>query len=474
MTGRDSSCISMQGGRSLALPAGLPKARTTPPARLAPAKAAACRARPPRVRHEAEGVTRSPQSVTASRLCGTTYGCSVTGDPSEGPTSVQHLPEVLKILDSALRHDPGRAKEYALLLAEKLEREALGRQAQALRRTLSRAPAVGVVPAWSEGALPRDSESQLSMVDVVQTDGPGPQLVLHPFVSQQVEEFIQAIESRSLLLENGIELASRLLLCGAPGTGKTQLAHSIAHRLGLPLVVVRSDALVSSLLGQTSRNLRQVFEFADRRPCVVLLDEFDAFAKRRDDTQEVGELQRVVVALLQNLDAFDSSNVLIAATNHPELMDRAIGRRFTTRIDIPLPTELQRREIWRLRLGRQAPSEVELGILAGATAGLTGATIELAATDARRFTVTAGREIATAPLVLRRVARLLWYDKPWVFESTESEIRELRSWMPSVFTYRALAEAFETTTRQVGNVLRRGNAAGGRSGADLAGQDPPG
>ena len=386
---------------------------------------------------------------------------------------MQHLPEVLKILDSALRHDPSRAREYALLLADKLENDQSARQAQALRRTLARTPAVGVGPAWGDAVLPRDSESQLSMVDVMPPNAPRTELVLHPFVSQQVDDFVSAFENSSLLIEHGISIAPRLLICGAPGTGKTELAKTIAHRLQLPLVLVRSDALVSSLLGQTSRNLRQVFEFADSRPCIVFLDEFDAFAKRRDDTQEVGELQRVVVALLQNLDAYDPSNVLIAATNHPELLDRAVGRRFTTRIDIPLPTHEQRKQIWRNRLGPQSPGDHELDVLADATDGLTGSSIELAAADARRAALTRGDTVAQAPLILRRVARLLWYDRPWVFESTENEMLELRTWLPGVFTYRALAECFNTNTRQVGNVLRRTSAGNGTSGsiADPSGQD---
>ena len=121
-------------------------------------------------------------------------------------------------------------------------------------------------------------------------------------------------------------------------------ADYIAQQMQLPLVVARLDSLVSSLLGNTAKNIRKIFEFASRQPCILFLDEFDAIAKARDDQHELGELKRVVNSLLQNIDEFVESNILIAATNHQELLDKAIWRRFNSIIDVSLPqsSDIQR------------------------------------------------------------------------------------------------------------------------------------
>ncbi|MFD2027633.1 AAA family ATPase [Promicromonospora aerolata] len=367
---------------------------------------------------------------------------------------MEHLSEVLKILEGALRHDPSGAREYALLLADKLEDERRARQAEALRRTIARMPGLAVQSTEAAAALPRDDESDTPTVDIEQPLENNRPLALPRFVRQQLDEFVQTVEKRDLWVEHGIDTPARLLLVGLPGTGKTQTAREVARNLGLPIVMTRSDVLVSSFLGQTSKNIRRVFEYASSRPCVLFLDELDAIAKRRDDSQEVGELQRVVIALLQNLDALPESTVVLAATNHPELLDRAIGRRFAFHIDIPLPAAAQRAQIWADRLGSHAPPPEDIDILASVSEGMSGAVIEAAALDARRQGVILGHDVAPLTLILRRLARMLWYEDHQVFESPEAEMIALRRWLPKVFTYRELSEQFDVTTRQVGNAVR--------------------
>ena len=157
---------------------------------------------------------------------------------------------------------------------------------------------------------------------------------------EKVQNFIKYIKSNDLLLEKGVEFIPSLLLYGLPGCGKSELAKYIASELELPLVTARLDSLISSYLGSTSKNLRELFNYANSRPCILFLDEFDAIAKLRDDQNELGELKRIVVSLLQNIDMLDKQTILLAATNHQHLLDPAIWRRFTYKIEIIKPNQL--------------------------------------------------------------------------------------------------------------------------------------
>ena len=143
--------------------------------------------------------------------------------------------------------------------------------------------------------------------------------------------------SRGIGCEKVLLEASLTLLFCCITIKDTSAAKYIAAKMNLPLVAARLDTLISSLLGNTAKNIHKIFEFAKRQPCVLFLDEFDAIAKARDDQHELGELKRVVNSLLQNIDEYCQDGILIAATNHHELLDSAIWRRFQTVIEMPRP-----------------------------------------------------------------------------------------------------------------------------------------
>ncbi|MHA7300860.1 AAA family ATPase [Pseudarthrobacter sp. MDT1-22] len=367
---------------------------------------------------------------------------------------MEHLSEVVKILEAALRHDPHKAINYANLLATKLEDDRNGRQANAIRTVLAKVPTPSFSPAGVRSTTPRDEESQLDTVDVLEPGGPTEDLVLHPYVSTKIEDFMLGVKSHEKWFAEGIATPNRLLIYGPPGTGKTSIARRVARDLDLPLVTTRSDTLVSSLLGQTSRNIRQVFEFAERHPCVLFLDEFDALGKNRADSREIGELQRVVIALLQNIDSLSSSTVLIAATNHESLLDPAVWRRFENTVRINLPNESERFQLWKKKLGRFTLAEKDMETLVQFSSGLSGAGIQTAAFDIARMAIQGGSEEVTLPAALRRLARIQWHDRYHLFDSSQSEIRALREWAPSVFSIRSLSDLFGVSARQVMNAFK--------------------
>lgn len=162
-------------------------------------------------------------------------------------------------------------------------------------------------------------------------------LVLRPQVRDDLIEFLSEFRSAALLRSHSLEPRHKVLLVGPPGNGKTSLAEALAFEAGLPFLTVRYDALMDSFLGETASRLRRLMDFAAACPCLLFFDEFDAVGKERGDAQEVGEIKRVVGSLLVNLDAIPSHTMVVCATNHPELLDRAVWRRFDLRVAINPP-----------------------------------------------------------------------------------------------------------------------------------------
>ena len=153
-------------------------------------------------------------------------------------------------------------------------------------------------------------------------------LVLPRPVRDTVSEVIEEHHRIEVLRSHNLEPRNRLLLIGPPGNGKTSLAEALAFELMLPLFSVRYESVVASYLGETSTRLNSLFEFARTRHCVLFFDEFDTLGKERGDIHETGEIKRVVSSLLLQIDRLPSHVVVVTATNHPELLDRAVWRRF--------------------------------------------------------------------------------------------------------------------------------------------------
>ena len=243
--------------------------------------------------------------------------------------------EIGKIIEAGLDRDKEKVISFALLLAKKMEEDGETRGSNRIssileKRRAARATMDSLVP------LPVDQESRMNIVDI-DYDPQAEDLILSEPVRLKLQDFMATIQHKKRMDDMGLEFSQSLLLYGYPGCGKTTAASYIAAKMQLPLVTARLDTLISSLLGATAKNIHKIFEYAKRQPCVLLLDEFDAIAKARDDQHELGELKRVVNSLLQNIDDYCDDGILIAATNHQELLDNAIWRRFQAVIEMPRP-----------------------------------------------------------------------------------------------------------------------------------------
>ena len=228
---------------------------------------------------------------------------------------------------------------------------------------------------------PRDHEKRAPLLEIRHPDRYFRELILHAGTEEILLKVMREFRQWDILEANGLRPSHKVLFCGPPGCGKTATAEVIAAELGLPLVYIRFDSVVSSLLGETATNLRKVFEYIHEETWVVLFDEFDAIGRSRDDATEHGEIKRVVNAFLQMLDNFHGRSLLIAATNFEQALDPALWRRFDEVVRFERPTVRQIEELMKKRLIPVMNSKISTKRYGAQLEGSTFADVERIATD---------------------------------------------------------------------------------------------
>ena len=369
--------------------------------------------------------------------------------------------EVLKIVEGALKSDKTKVASYTKLLIEKLQENNEIRLANSFLKILSNSSIVMKQMATGElTQIPIDQESRLPIADIIYSNQAiDVQIVLNSSAYEQVDKFLVYYNNVDKLMKSGIDIPNTILLYGPPGCGKSKLASYICSKIKLPLVTARLDGMISSSLGNTSKNIRAIFEYAQTVPCILFLDEFDAIAKVRDDNNELGELKRVVNSLLQNIDQLKNGSIIIAATNHEHLLDPAVWRRFGFKIPIDVPDDASRKSLVSLFLPENNLSEKEKQILSLSFKGLSGSDIEEICNKSRIDSILTDRQISLSLVFknlfeFRNVGRLQ-NSKDTIEKSIYREqARYLRAIDEKVFSYAQIAVILGVSKSYVSSLFK--------------------
>lgn len=283
------------------------------------------------------------------------------------------------LLKSHLEGDDDRFLSVAMQVAAHEARLGHGKLARELRDTIDEAKS-----RRDTATLTPISRPQGELANLLEVSSPKARLsemILSEALSGQLQRVIREQRHAGQILENGLSPRRKLLLVGPPGTGKTLTASVLAGELGFPLLQVRLDGLITKYMGETAAKLRQIFDATNRTRGIYFFDEFDAVGSQRGLANDVGEIRRVLNSFLLMIEQDDSHSLVVAATNHPDILDPALFRRFDDVLHYELPDQQQIAELLRLRLAASAVSRVRWATLAKLADGLNYAEVARAANE---------------------------------------------------------------------------------------------
>ena len=303
--------------------------------------------------------------------------------------------QVKALIASLSEGDEAQFYSIAMQIAAHEARSGHGKFAEELRALIDKAksrtqfPSKGAIPL----ARPRGEVAELLTVSYPSTRLAD--MVLAESIRKKLDRVIREHKAVRVIRNRGLSPRRKLLLIGKPGTGKTLTASAFAGELGLPLFVVRLDALITKFMGETAAKLRLIFEALSRTRGIYLFDEFDSIGSARGLGNDVGEVRRIVNSFLQMVEQDDSDSLVIAATNNVGILDRALFRRFDDVIEYDLPDKVRIAQVLRAKLSSFKTEKIEWSKAAAAAQGLSFADITHACEDAIKDAIVHDRQRVT-------------------------------------------------------------------------------
>ena len=260
--------------------------------------------------------------------------------------------------------------------------------------------------------IPRDTEKGFPLLEIQHFDKSFDSLILSKEVKGQLERIIREFKDADVLATYNLQYKKKILLCGKPGTGKTFSAQIMSSVLNIPLVYIRFDTIISSFLGETAGNLRKVFNYIEQGTWIVLFDEFDIIGKNRDDNHEHGEIKRVVNNFLQMLDNFKGNSIIVAATNHQNMLDPAIWRRFDDVIYYELPNNKTKKQLFDIYMKPiKRESDIDLLRISKKAERLSHADIKMITEEAMKTAIINSRNSLTMKDIERTIDKFIRREK---------------------------------------------------------------
>ena len=316
-------------------------------------------------------------------------------------TAAKHL---IALLRSHITGDEDQFLSVALQVAAHEARQGHGKLALQLRELVDEARSRKSALAKRPVPLAQPKGDLAALLSVTYADTRLASMVLPDELEQRLQRIVVEQRQRQRLREHGLSPRRKILLIGPPGSGKTMTAAALAGELGLPLFTVLFESLITRFMGETAAKLRLVFDAMEATRGVYFFDEFDAIGARRSERNDVGEIRRVLNSFLQFLEQDESDGLIIAATNHPELLDPALFRRFDDVIHYALPDAQVAQRIMRTRLSTFDTKSIDWQSAAADAEGSSHAEITRAADEAAKRAVLADRTEVTPDDLARAIA----------------------------------------------------------------------